>query len=145
MVKNPPKIKGATGACFKCGAMISCNEKAYNGTVTLQWQGTDGKAHYKKIGEEFVCGNGFSAQTNTPSVVTETIVNWTVIPEEEQSDDMKQLIAGLNGMRALAYQNAKELHSDMNVNSNTFGQIVNANMTHLIQLAKVKAIKEIKR
>ena len=58
---------------------------------------------------------------------------------------MKQLIAGLNGMRALAYQNAKELHSDMNVNSNTFGQIVNANMTHLIQLAKVKAIKEIKR
>ena len=145
MVKNPPKVKGATGACFKCGAMISCNEKTYNGMVSLQWQGIDGKAHYKKIGEEFVCGNGFSAQTNTPSAVQETVVNWTVLPEEDVSADMKQLMSGLDMMRALAYQNAKELHPDMSVNSNTFGQIVNANMTHLIQLAKVKAIKEIKK
>ena len=143
MVKNPPKVKGATGACFKCGLMISCNEKEYNGTVTLQWQGANGKAHYKKVGDEFVCGGGF---TSTPSsVAQETLVNWTVLPEEDVSADMKQLMSGLDMMRALAYQNAKELHPDMSVNSNTFGQIVNANMTHLIQLAKVKAIKELKK
>ena len=143
MVKNPPKIKGATGACFKCGVPISCNEKTYNGMVSLQWQGIDGKAHYKKIGDEFVCGG--SNQQSTPSAVQETVVNWTVLPEEDVSADMKQLMSGLDMMRALAYQNAKELHPDMSVNSNTFGQIVNANIGHLIQLAKVKAIKELKK
>ena len=45
------------------------------------------------------------------------------------------------GMQGLAYEYVKELHPDMPENTNTFGQIVNANISHLINLAKVKAIK----
>lgn len=148
MPKNPPKIKGSTGPCWKCGTVITYNEKEYNGTISLQWQGADNTAHYKKVGDDFVCKTGSATQASTPSIAQQLMngtVNWTEISEEDMSEDMKQLLAGLKGMRSLAYQDAKELHPEMSENSNTFGQIVNAGITHLIQLAKVKAIKEIKQ
>ena len=149
MPKNPPKEKGSSGPCWKCGTVMTYNEKEYNGQIQLQWQNADGSAHYKKIGpgdKDFACSSG--TKFNTPSVAQQLTMNkvsWTVISEEEQSEDMKQLLAGLKGMRALAYQDAKELHPDMDENSNVFGQIVNAGITHLIQLAKVKAKKKIKQ
>ena len=148
MPKNPPKIKGSSGPCWKCGTVITYNEKEYNGTISLQWQGADNTAHYKKVGEDFVCKTGSAPQAGSPSIAQQLmngVVNWTEISEEDMSEDMKQLLAGLKGMRSLAYQDAKELHPEMSENSNTFGQIVNAGITHLIQLAKVKAIKEIKQ
>jgi hypothetical protein len=149
MPKNPPKTEGSTGPCWKCGQQMVCVKTGnYQGEDKFQWQNLDGSGHYKKIGagdKDFACSTG--SKFNPPSVaqqLTTHKVNWLVIEEEEQSEDMKQLLAGLKGMRALAYQDAKELHPDMDDNSNVFGQIVNAGITHLIQLAKVKAIKEIK-
>ena len=147
---NPQKIEGNSGACWKCNNTITyVKTGSYQGKDKFQWQNSDGSAHYKKIGageKDFACSSG--TKFNTPSVAQQLTMNkvsWTVISEEEQSEDMKQLLAGLKGMRALAYQDAKELHPDMDENSNVFGQIVNAGITHLIQLAKVKAIKEIKQ
>ena len=69
-------------------------------------------------------------------------MNWVKISEDDKSEDMKQLVLGLESMRSLAYEDAKELHPEMNENSNTFGQIVYATTHNLIELAKVKAIKE---
>lgn len=68
-------------------------------------------------------------------------VKWDILPIEEQTEDMKELVLGLKTMRSLAYQDAKDVHPDMPENSNTFGQIVNASISHLINLAKVKAIR----
>lgn len=47
MGKNPEKIAGNHGDCYSCGNQIFCNEIEYKGTKKLQWQGEDGKAHYK--------------------------------------------------------------------------------------------------
>ena len=68
-------------------------------------------------------------------------VKWDKIAEDEKTSDMLELVIGLKTMRALAYQDAKDVHPDMPENSNTFGQIVNAGISHLINLAKVKALK----
>ena len=46
MAKNPEKIAGNHGPCFKCGTEMFCNEVEYQGTKKLQWQEQDGKAHY---------------------------------------------------------------------------------------------------
>lgn len=48
MPKNPDKVAGNSGPCFKCGNVMFCNEIEYNGEKKLQWQGADGKAHYDK-------------------------------------------------------------------------------------------------
>ena len=118
-------------------------------TIQKIWQGADNTAHYKKVGEkDFVCKTSFTPQASTPSIaqqLTENNVNWNPISEDDKSDDMRELVLGLKTMRSLAYGDAKDMHPDMNENSNTFGQIVNAGITHLIELAKVKAIKEKKK
>jgi hypothetical protein len=148
MPKNPPKQKGSTGPCWKCGTAITYNEKEYNGTITLQWQGVDNSAHYKKVGDEFVCKTTFNPQASTPTIaqqLTDNTVNWIPISDDDKSEDMRELVIGLKTMRSLAYGDAKDMHPDMNEHSNTFGQIVNAGIGHLIELAKVKAIKEKKK
>jgi hypothetical protein len=43
----------------------------------------------------------------------------------------------------MAFDLVKSMHPTMDENSNTFGQIVNAKEGHLIQLAKVKAIRDL--
>lgn len=68
-------------------------------------------------------------------------VKWEALPMEDWTEDMKELVMGLKTMRSLAYKDAKDVHPDMPENSNTFGQIVNAGISHLINLAKVKALK----
>jgi hypothetical protein len=138
MAKNPPKEKGNSGPCFKCGATMFCREKEYNGMVSLQWQAQDGTSHYDREGD---CKIN-QMPKSVAQTVTETKVNWVSISDDEKSDDMKQLVLGLESMRSLAYEDAKKTHPDMSENSNVFGQIVNAGISHLIELAKVKAIKE---
>ncbi len=138
MARNPPKDKGNSGPCFKCGATMFCREKEYNGVVTLQWQAQDGTSHYDKDGG---CKLG-QVPKSVATTVTETKVNWVKISEDDKSEDMKQLVLGLESMRSLAYEDAKKTHPEMSESSNTFGQIVNAGISHLIELAKVKAIKE---
>ena len=138
MPKNPPKEKGNSGPCFKCGATMVCREKEYNGTISLQWQAQDGTSHYDKEGG---CKVG-QIPKSVAQVVTELKVAWKELSEDEKSDDMKQLVLGLKSMRSLAYEDTKELHPGMSENSNSFGQIVYATTHNLIELAKVKAIKE---
>ena len=72
-------------------------------------------------------------------------VKWSTVPEDEKTEDMRELVMGLKVMRNLAYEDAKDMHPDMPENSNTFGQIVNAGVSHLINLAKVKALKVSKK
>lgn len=50
MAKNPDKIAGNSGPCFKCAKTIFCNEITFQSEKKLQWQGQDGKAHYDKDG-----------------------------------------------------------------------------------------------
>ena len=68
-------------------------------------------------------------------------VKWEILAKEEFTADMEELMLGLKTMRSLAYQDAKDVHPDMAENSNVFGQIVNAGISHLINLAKVKALR----
>ena len=50
MARNPEKVAGNKGPCFKCGKDMFCNEIEYQGEKKLQWQGADGKSHYDKDG-----------------------------------------------------------------------------------------------
>jgi len=137
MPKNPPKEKGNSGQCFKCNANIYCREKEYQGTISLQWQDKEGKAHYDKGG-----GCKVQGSVSTPvAQIIESKVVWTKL--DEKTDDQTQLQEGEGMFNSLAYETAVSRHPDMSQNSNTFGQIVNAIETHLIQLALVKATKEI--
>ena len=141
MPKNPTKEKDSTGPCFSCGATIYCNEKEYNGTVSLQWQGKDGKAHYTKTGE---CKG--SIPTTTPNIQPMTQpaqkVEWVDAGEHTKEEDV--IMGGLERFRALAYQDVKKLHPTLSVNSDKFGSIVSATINQLIGLAEVKAIKDSK-
>tara|TARA_R110002051_G_scaffold260973_1_gene320870 strand:+ start:101 stop:526 length:426 start_codon:yes stop_codon:yes gene_type:complete len=71
MAKNPEKIAGNTGACWKCNKPITCVKTgSYNGKDQLSWQNPDGSGHYKKIGEgakDFACSSGSALDGfNTP-------------------------------------------------------------------------------
>ena len=137
MGKQPEKKLGVTGNCYRCNGLITCGE-GYEKKPT--WKNSDGKSHYNKDG---TCRNGIGVvETSSVLPPATTKINWPKI--EEKSDDMKQLVMGLESMIFLAWENTKKTHPDLDENSNIFGQIVNAKTTHLIQLAKVKAIKEVK-
>ena len=113
--------------CNRCQAVINWPVPFVKGNKPLN---PDGTPHFCKTG-----------QTEQRSINEPERVNWESIPKDEQTEDMRELVLGLKAMRSLAYENTKELHPDMAENTNTFGQIVNANISHLINLAKVKAMK----
>ena len=140
MPRNPNKEKGASGPCFKCGNTMYCNEKEYQGLVSLQWQDNNGKAHYTRDGN---CAGGLPTINNMPSVaqqVTTHKVNWEEVGEI--TEDEQVLLGGLKRMRLLSFKDTKQVHPDLDENSNTFGTIVNAGITHLINLDQVKATKD---
>lgn len=132
MPKNPPKELGNSGKCFRCNKPIYCKE-GYQGKPT--WKNNDGSSHYNKEGD---CADSTKFET-TPKP-TETKVIWGDLPEK--SDDQKLLLEGLRELRALAYEFTKETHPELDENGTAFGQINNANMTHLLQLMHIKAVKE---
>lgn len=136
MGKNPPKEIGNSGKCFRCNKPIYCKE-GYQGKPT--WKNNDGSSHYNKEGECADSGNFETTGKSSPQV-TETKVIWEKL--DEQSDDQRQLVLGLTELRALAYDFTKGYHPELPDNTNLFGQIVNANMTHLLSLMQIKAIKE---
>ncbi len=115
-----------TKPCNKCGQ-------------TIEW-----KMPYTK-GDKPMNPDGSEHQTTcqTKSVsqqVTQTKVNWT--PLINQTKDQKLLNDGLEQFISLAYEIVKKSHPELDTNGNSFGMIVNARTTQLIELAKVKAIKE---
>ena len=112
--------------CNRCQGVITWPQPFVKGNKPLN---TDGTPHICNAKKEIV---------NQPLFDN---VNWSVIPADDKTDDMVELVMGLKAMRALAYEDARDVHPDMPENSNTFGQIVNAGISHLINLAKVKAMK----
>lgn len=136
MGKNPPKEIGNSGKCFRCNKPIYCKE-GYQGNPT--WKNSDGTAHYNKEGE---CANPNEMRTTGDGGASETKVVWEKI--NEISEDQNQLVQGLRELRALAYDFTKETHPELSENTQLFGQINNANMTHLLSLMQIKATKESK-
>ena len=142
MQKNPTKEAGNNGPCFKCGVNIFCNEVEYKGTKKLQWQGEDGKAHYSFDVTTNItsCKSKVSEIYHAPTVQPEANIVWEKL--YDKSDDQQLLLDALREFRSLAYEFTKEGHPELLENTNLFGQIVNANITHLIGLAHIIAIKE---
>ena len=112
--------------CNRCQGIITWPQPFVKGNKPLNPDGTPHTCNAKK------------ETVNQPLFDN---VNWSTIPADEKTDDMVELVMGLKAMRALAYEDARDVHPDMPENSNTFGQIVNAGISHLINLAKVKAMK----
>lgn len=141
------KVEGSIEKCPSCKNTIYCRTKEASGNypAKLQWQDEDGKAHYSFdfATKETTCKGAKTESSTTHQVSTQTVesVKWEVLQKEDYTADMQELVLGLKTMRSLAYQDAKDVHPDMAENSNVFGQIVNAGMTHLINLAEIKALK----
>lgn len=75
--------------------------------------------------------------------VKETVeTNWPTLKVLDKRPDMVQLQEGSIVFTALAVENVLARVPEINKNGNLFGQMVNAEKTHLINLALVKAIKE---
>ena len=115
--------------CNRCQAEITWPQPFVKGNKPLN---LNGSAHFCKTEKN---------EGRSPNQSLFDTVKWDVVPDEEKTEDMKELVLGLKIMRKLAYEDAKDIHPDMPENSNTFGQIVNAGISHLINLAKVKAMK----
>lgn len=69
---NPEKKEGNSGACWKCGNIITWTKTGnYQGVDKFQWQNSDGSTHYKKIGagkSDFACSSGTALDGfNTPT------------------------------------------------------------------------------
>ena len=144
------KVEGSIEKCPSCKNTIYCRTKEASGNypAKIQWQDEDGKAHYNfdfKTNETTCKGAKTEPSTiyhqSPPIVHIVESVKWEVLQKEDYTADMQELVLGLKTMRSLAYQDAKDVHPDMAENSNVFGQIVNAGMTHLINLAEIKALK----
>ncbi len=135
MPRNPPKELGNSGKCFRCNKPIYCKE-GYEGKPT--WKNNDGSSHYNKDGD---CADSTKFETQSVAQkVQETKVVWEKL--DETSEDQQQLVSGLREVRSLAYTFTKENHPELSENTNLFGQIVNANISHLLALAQIKATKE---
>ena len=139
MPSNPDKVVGNSGRCFKCNGTIYCREVEYQGQKKSQWQQKEGGSHYDKDGGCKGVSSGTQLQTITTPPVESKVV-WEKL--DEKSADQVQLLGGLREVRSLAYEFTKEGHPELSENTNLFGQIVNANISHLLALAQIKATKE---
>ena len=147
---EPQEVKGA---CKVCGLEVMWVTKSYGGKFpdkkTLR-NASDQEAHNVKDGQGgWTCSDGSGsssgfAQTyqSVASKVTENKVVWESMGK--LTADQKQLKDGLSALRSIAYDFTKECHPELSENSNSFGQINNANMTHLLALMSIKAIKDSK-
>ena len=119
------------GNCNRCQAEITWSQPFVKGNKPLNPDGSQHTCKTQVKEEKYISPNQSLFDT----------VKWDKMPDDEKTSDMLELVIGLKTMRALAYQDAKDVHPDMPENSNVFGQIVNAGISHLINLAKVKAMK----
>jgi hypothetical protein len=94
-----------------------------------------------KCTEKFVYDAIEKAKGGSPGV-QKTFSNikteWSNAELDEKGEEFKE---GLKAFKNVAYHLAKEEHPELDDQTNLFGQIVNANTSHLIQLALIKAIK----
>jgi len=95
-----------------------------------------------KCTEKFVYDAIEKAKGGSPGVQktfsTTIKTEWTQAELDEKGEELKE---GLKAFKNIAYHLAKEEHPELDDQTNLFGQIVNANTSHLVQLALIKAIK----
>lgn len=72
-----------------------------------------------------------------------TKVNWPTAPAQ-YTPDQQNLMDAEEIYCKMAYDIVKTMHPTLDENSNLFGQMVNAKESHLVQLAKIKAIRELR-
>ena len=70
-------------------------------------------------------------------------VNWPTLAGE-YTPDQEATLQAEEIYCQMAVEATKKLHPKLDPNSSTFGQIVSAKEGHLIQLAKIKAIRELR-
>ena len=67
---------------------------------------------------------------------------WPTAPAQ-YTPDQQNLMDAEEIYCKMAYDIVKTMHPSLDENSNLFGQMVNAKESHLVQLAKIKAIRDI--
>ena len=97
----------------------------------------------KATGKDAWCPDGRNCQGLMETSGTQQFTNTAIFTDPgELSDDEQILVDGEKRLESIAYKIAKDSHPDMDENSNTFGQIVNAKTSHLEMLMLIKALKE---
>tara|TARA_R110000751_G_C13684275_1_gene471616 strand:- start:439 stop:888 length:450 start_codon:yes stop_codon:yes gene_type:complete len=146
--KLEPKIEGTSGACNVCKMNVTWVKKTWQGKDSLTLRNSsDQNAHNVKDGNGgWTCSTGSTGVDGFGQSVASKAIENQVVWEgmEKLTADQKQLSDGLRVTRSIAYDFTKECHPSLSENSNSFGQINNANMTHLLDLMKIKAIKDSK-
>ena len=125
------KAKFDNGKCYACGKTWQLGDEI-NQT---------GKTNSK--GNPAWCIDGKNCQGLMETSGTQQFTNTAIFTDPgELSDDEQILVDGEKRLESIAYKIAKDSHPDMDENSNTFGQIVNAKTSHLEMLMLIKALKE---
>ena len=144
-----------TQNCQKCGCPINW-DKTIDKTFTKK-DGSQGQGwwredlskeeHTKERCEGFTKsnewnktpGSGLPKQTTQP--IEKTV--WPTAPAQ-YTPDQQNLMDAEEIYCKMAYDIVKTMHPTLDENSNLFGQMVNAKESHLVQLAKIKAIRELR-
>ena len=86
-------------------------------------------------------GASRSAPEKNREFVNEKTI-WPTAPAQ-YTPDQQNLMDAEEIYCKMAYDIVKTMHPSLDENSNLFGQMVNAKESHLVQLAKIKAIRDI--
>jgi len=119
------------GICNNCNAEIVWPQPYVKGNPP---NNPDGTAHRCKKSDSPVPNDKYPGKP--------TVVKWPTLNTEDKRPDMIELQEGSKVFTALAYENVLERVPDADTNGSLFGTMVNAEKTHLINLAKVRAIKQ---
>lgn len=140
-----------TQNCQKCACPIQW-DKLIDKTFTKK-DGSQGhgwwredlskEEHTKERCEKMANSNEWRTANNIESKsapVEKTI--WPTAPAQ-YTPDQQNLMDAEEIYCKMAYDIVKTMHPTLDENSNLFGQMVNAKESHLVQLAKIKAIRDI--
>ena len=121
--------------CNRCQQEIVWSEK-------YDPKATNRSPPNNKDGTLHRCGDSSAPSTTSPPSIlagtTRTL--WSTM--NGKTPDMKNLQDGLITMTSLAYEIVKIDHPDLDDQGDKFGTIVNAKTGHLIELAKITAMKD---
>jgi hypothetical protein len=118
------------GICKNCNGEITWPQPYVKGNPP---NNPDGTPHRCKKSDQPVKGDIYPGK--------QIEVTWPTIDIDDKRPDMVELQEGSKGFTALAYENVLERVKDIDTNGSLFGTMVNAEKTHLINLALIKAIK----
>lgn len=137
--------------CQKCGCSIAWDkliDKTFtkkDGSTGHGWWREDlsKEEHTKERCERMAHSNEWrSTKTEAKSAPVEKTI-WPSSPAQ-YTPDQTNLMDAEEIYCKMAYDIVKAMHPNLDENSNLFGQMVNAKESHLVQLAKIKAIRELR-